>query len=508
MLDQAARGVCRRLVERWMSKDGRPVREPLQAWVKERWEHLGLAQIHLIARFQRSCAHDLQQAPEDLFAAIAASVLPPPGPRPIDAEVTVRPAAVCEALTRLEQLLGVPEECRLGDGPDSPSQEPGQLERALADTASTMRDEYEQKLAEVAVRLIEDPHYRLAGAEEALRQLSAQVEEALQLHEDLARELQQRAVAAYQRLQDLLSSPTALLHSTPSRRAGFLRRTPTQPGPAVEVLELLRNYPKWRYQSLVLERVNALYLSLRGQLSDQLREVDYCRARLTELLGLLTPTEANGQRGAPVAGRCLLPSGCRSLDEAVRRLDKAVGPEQLVALDRRVQLVIRKQCRALVRVCLASATVLRGLLPLLLQEARTFLEPHLDASDVTKLYLEQHEAAEGQDCLTSDTLRQDLRALFEKAAPAPCLSQARETVLLGVPAGAAGQEFCALAREALAIPNAEKVATDDEIILYREQNHLTLADLEQLGPVGQEAYRKVFTQEYLTPHSRTDITDW
>jgi hypothetical protein len=393
LLDQAARSVCRRVVERWMSKDGRPVREPLKAWVKERWEHLGLAQTHLIARFQKSCTHDLQQAPEDVFAAIAASVLPPPGPRPIDADFTLRPAAVCEALTRLEQLLGIPEECRKGDGQDSLApDEPGQLERALADTAASLRTEYEQKLAEVAVRLIEDPHYRLAGAEEALRQLSAEVEEALQLHEDLCSELQQRAIAAYQRLQSLLASPTPLLHSTPSRRAGFLRRTPTQPGPAIEVLELLRNYPKWRYQSLVLARVNTLYISLRGQLSDQLREVDYCRARLTELLGMLTPPETNGRRGAPVAGRCLLPAGCRSLDEAVRRLDKAVGPEQLVELDRRIQTLVRKQCRALVRVCLTSATVLRGLLPVLLQEVRKFLEPRLDASDVTQLYLEQHQA--------------------------------------------------------------------------------------------------------------------
>src|SRR5438105_1487307 len=48
-----------------------------------------------------------------------------------------------------------------------------------------------------------------------------------------------------------------------------------------ELLELIRQYPKARYHALVLQSINKLYVGLRGQLSDQLREVGFCRQRLS-----------------------------------------------------------------------------------------------------------------------------------------------------------------------------------------------------------------------------------
>ena len=55
----------------------------------------------------------------------------------------------------------------------------------------------------MSVRLIEEPEYRLAGAEEAVRLMVAWVEQILQSHEPLARELASKASAAYARLQAL-----------------------------------------------------------------------------------------------------------------------------------------------------------------------------------------------------------------------------------------------------------------------------------------------------------------
>src|SRR5205807_10097627 len=69
------------------------------------------------------------------------------------------------------------------------------------------------------------------------------------------------------------------------------------------LLELVRSYPKWRYQSLLCQRVANVYVGLRGQLSDQLREINYCRSRLTELVknfqepASQAPMEENGPRG-------------------------------------------------------------------------------------------------------------------------------------------------------------------------------------------------------------------
>lgn len=48
----------------------------------------------------------------------------------------------------------------------------------------------------------------------------------------------------------------------------------------------------------------------------------------------------------------------------------------------------------------------------------------------------------------------------------------------------------------------------DDIIFYREVSCLRLADLEQLGPLGYEAYRQIIMLKNFTPHSRIDINEW
>src|SRR5262249_51810943 len=149
----------------------------------------------------------------------------------------------------------------------------------------------------------------------------------------------------------------------------FNRRGGGASDQAIELLELLRLYPKYRYQSLILQRVNALYLSLRGQLSDQLREVDFCRARLGELLGVFEGAAPGGRKPpALTAERCLLPRGCASLDEAVRKLADGVTGKHLHELDRKVQTMLSKQFRALVQVCMTAGNVLRTLAPAMLEE--------------------------------------------------------------------------------------------------------------------------------------------
>jgi hypothetical protein len=51
-------------------------------------------------------------------------------------------------------------------------------------------------------------------------------------------------------------------------------------------------------------------------------------------------------------------------------------------------------------------------------------------------------------------------------------------------------------------------ASTDDIIFYREQPHLCLTDLPQLGPSAREIYQHVLATEPYSPHSRTDITAW
>src|SRR5262249_33072721 len=150
----------------------------------------GLRPETLIARLHELCEKAVKQPTDRMFNAITGPLGEALAPRPRQPESTVNVGPAVAALADLDRLLGVPEECRASN--QAPAR-PGSLEVALAEATAKLTDVYEQQLAEQVVRLIEDPRFRLAGAEEALRGLSAATERALQAQEALARELNERA---------------------------------------------------------------------------------------------------------------------------------------------------------------------------------------------------------------------------------------------------------------------------------------------------------------------------
>jgi len=92
----------------------------------------------------------------------------------------------------LLQLVGKSED-------DNTADQPAKLVAVLRDGANKLGLEWEQKLAMMPVSLIETPALRLAGAEEAIRQVTAMIEQVLEHHEPLAKELTTRAADFYQR---------------------------------------------------------------------------------------------------------------------------------------------------------------------------------------------------------------------------------------------------------------------------------------------------------------------
>jgi hypothetical protein len=247
---------------------------------------------------------------------------------------------------------------------------------------------------------------------------------------------------------------------------------------------------------------------LRGLLSDQLREVDFCRARLGDLVAAFKDqTQAAADRlDAPGAGRFLWADGCKSLDEAVHKLESTVTASDLVELDHRMQSLIRSQYKALVHVCMTSNNVLKNLVPAMQKEARAFLRSRIGNTNVADLYLRMYEdMPESADSRLED----DLAEAFETAAPEVVASlPVAELNVLAIPAGPAEERLRELAANALDGKALTPAASDDEIAIYREQTLACLADLDQLGPVAQEAYSKALAQENFTPHSRCDITEW
>lgn len=488
-LEQAAsRRLCHRLVQHWMTRDSKPVRSAVQTWVQEQWAAQELGADSFIDRLREAARLRLGQAPEDAFK----EVIDPLVRRTIDAVNAARasrraapvpeitPDEIAASLRRFEELVGRPDD-------DLASEGPGKLVSILREAAAELTDSWGHKLANMPVHLMEEPNYRLAGAEEAIRQAVANIEQLLQHHEPLAKDLTTKAAEAYSRLRVLATPP-----------AKGARRYTLE---TADVVELLRCYPKWRFQSLILHQVAAAFVCLRGHLSDQLREVNFCRVRLGELLRAFEePAGSANLSQAADAGQLLFPTGCEGLSEAVEQFLRGLAPEAVQELETMAQATIKSRFHSLVNVCLSDAGILKNVEGALLETGKEFVAGRLPRTDVAELFLEQNSDAERAEG--------EVASFFDQAAPelAPGrVSRLSEVCVVAAPPGQAGDKFRELARQAMPETELHSAPGTDDVVIYRETAYLPLAELEQLGPMGQDAYRQMTSAENFTPHSRSDV---
>jgi serine/threonine protein kinase len=508
-LEGCGRRLCVRLVARWMSKDAKPVAACVQQWANEKIEALQLRPEHLIGRMHEWTEKAVKQPIEHFFATLSVGpgVGGPASAKPNKDEAPSL-ASLLQLAQRLDGLLGVPDECR----PPNQSGEAGTIERLLANGAAKLGDQMEQKLAELAVVLIEDPNYRLAGAEEALRQFTANIEQALQAQESLAKELHERAVQLYHNIQRFpegtfsQASPAASLW-----KPSFIRRgapATAGPSPVDNLTDLLRNYAKARYHSLVLAQINRFYVALRGQLSDQLREVGFCRQRLSELSGLVQPQPAPETRAAHMPQvRQLLPAACLNLEDAIEQADRDLTPADVIEFDRHAQDAIEQHYRALVQVCMGASSTVHKLAPQLIRLAERFLEGRFESSSVAEMYFAHLESTCPSG--TREAAGAEMWSFYDKAAPHIGSKRgATGLALVSLPDDPRGREIRGLIESNL--PNVSVFPSNrtDEILFYREHLQLALTDLEQAGKAGQAAYRQRCAQDPSALHCREDIIGW
>ena len=433
----------------------------------------------MIGRLRDACQELLRKPPEDAFTDVLAPLAkrgeapagkkaPPPDVAPADA------AAV---LAELEGLLGKPSD-------ESTPDAPGALVRRLREASEALVADWGQKLSEMSVRLIEEPEFRLAGAEEAIRQVVASVEQILQHQEPLARELAAeggrglRPVAGLRRGQARRPAAAVVGRRRGGVVAGLPEMAVPEPGVAAGVVG-------------VFEPARP---PVRRAARDQFLP--------GAAGGAATPL--GGAAGhVPVrtaAGRLVLPAGCKDLGEAVDGFLAAVGPEALLELDGRVQEVIRSQFTALVHICLASGNLLKNVGAAMLGVAREFADEVVGETNAAEMFLEQHPdegEAEGE---ASGFFAEAQPELSPGPSAAPC-----ETCVLAAPPGEAGDRFRALTRRALPDVELLPAVSEDDILFYREISNLPLAELEQLGAAARDAYRQMSAAEDFTPHTRIDV---
>ena len=475
LMHQVARKLCLKLVDRWLAKDSTPFKDDVARLVAEEWTVRELSPEKLIESLQESCATALGSPPEALFTTLT---------DPLNALDLNRIDEARQTLTSvfrsLEEILGQPDEY-IGAGPSV-------LTEPMVQTAEALVNSWSVKLTSFAISLVEQPEYRLAGAEAAFRELVNTIERVCVEYDPLLKEIIVRAQDARARITKMMD---ALTGPASSRRA---------PNTLPSLVELMRAYPRWRLQVLVLQRVFAAYVSLRGALSDQLREVNYCRERLLEMRRRLAEAPAeNLSLTDTMLTRALLPDGCRTLAESVEAMRQRFSAEDVNELDRRVQQFITQDFSSLAHLCLGSANRLKELERAMVRMAADFVGGRIGNTQVTDIYMSQYQK--------DDQIREDMVNMFAEAAPKLCSSrqQSSEIAILAVPPNVAGNKLRRLAQQAVPDADLEEADSSDDIVFYRERFQLLLSELEQLGPLGYEAYRQVGMADHFTPHSRTDI---
>ncbi len=479
---RVAQQLGQKLVQRWLSRDSKPLRDAVGDLIQDQWTKLGLGAEPFISRLRDFCQQRLAQPPETLFynliePLIRKVAVSPASLRRGAAAVDLTAEEVTAVLQQIEAEVGRPKD-------EVVPEVPGRVIAILREGAEAANHEVTQRVAELAVQLIEDPSFRLAGAEEAIRRLVSQVEQVLQHHEPLTRELTANAEQQHARLEALCAP------AKPGQRRSSV--------PARDAVELLRNYAKSRFQCQLLHQVAGAFLSLRGQLSDQLREINFCRNRLSELLRQLE----NGKVREPQVsiGKQLFAFGCSSQDDAVQYFLSRITGEAIQELDFRMQEMIRSKFKALVDICMGSANVLRNVEQEMLATCQQFAEEMLEVADVAQMFLEREPGPEQRINELQDYYQEALPEL----TPAKHVQPMTLTVL-ATPASEAGEALQELARQALPDVEIHPVASTDDVVIYREIANLPLSSLPHLGPAVGLIYRQMTGTENYTPHTRIDI---
>jgi hypothetical protein len=466
----AARHLAARLLRTWTDKDLDT--SSVAGWLDEQWEARQLAPELLIDRLTAAAEAAAGGPPDDRFDSVVAGLCDGTAEPKFDAR------SACLALNELADLAGKP-----ATGFEEVPQ-PGRLQKAIAAAAAAMTAEYDQKLSELAFYFVELPAHRLAAAEEAVRQITERLRRAVETYESLAKSLSTEATGLFGKLFPLIGTLDTL--------SSFKRGSTV-----AEILDLMRAFPKKRYQALVASQVLMTFRSMVAAAPEYLRDLNVCRRRLTEAADLLENGADDAGGPSPFGpGRDLYPGGRRALDEAAADLAADVSADELGDLDHRAQTQVRAQFRAIITYCLESTGSTAPLADLLREQAERFLTDRSGSESPAAVF--SHFASDPQ------AAHRAVAEAYDEADPTLAPRAGREFDLLAVPTGPAGEEFRRIATEAVPEADLEPVESPDEVVFYRERAGITLAQLPHLGPVAKEVFDNQSQTEH-EPHARGDV---
>ncbi|HEY3789473.1 MAG TPA: tubulin-like doman-containing protein, partial [Urbifossiella sp.] len=469
VLAAATRRFAQRLLQRWMAKDASSLREPVAAWIDGQWGERKLNFDQIVESFENAARAQLREDPEKVFDAFIDPLRTrTPSAAKLDA------SAACSVLDQLLKLVGKPD--------PADTEGAGSLHAAEVARYEELCREGEAHLAFMAVTFIEQPQYRLAGSEEAVRQigerLKRQVETLDPMHKQLLREVKQ----TYSRLLQTIAS-------LENRGSGWKI--------TAEVLDLLRAYPRKRFRLEILELALSTYRKLLGSTPDYLRDIGTCRAALTDMNAAVAGAGKTG--GDPAGpGRLILPEGCSNLDDAADRFLNGLNPADVLALDQSLQQETSRKFRGLAAVCLKPLEKGPLFRELLLARSREFLDAKLDSADPAAVFFRNRSGGPDDYPLIGEAYKGAIPEMIGYSGKQP-----DELAILAAPAGVEGDRFRSLVAAALPGVEFTPAALPEDIVFYREFPRLEMTDLPQLGEHARTASEAIGPDHPL--HSRIDI---
>ncbi len=466
--------VARSLLTRWVAPNGKRAREVVPAWAAAQWSRLGLEPDDILGRFQKAADGVLGCRVDELTAAAVEPILPKGWLARLP-----EPPAVAVVLDRLVRTFG--------PAASASKRPPTPLEDAVDQAAVEVAQEVNHELRTLAPGLVEDPAFRLAGAEDVVRQFLATLDRLLERYLAQAADLDNKAVAAHELLLDYTHFAKG-------------SRKPS----AAEFTEAVRQFPRCRYQALTARHLIAVYKFLRDGLAGQMSDVTACRQRAEAALATVAPAVSDDMLEVAATVRRLMPSGCATVGDAVERFRKVLGEADLDEIDRRVQAGVEHEYGGIYQACLNSASGAQHVVDLTLSEARAYLETRLGAADLGAMFAERYRTPQAAELVISEAYQQ-AEPTWVGDGP---WSAAGLTVLAAPGGDPSAEGLRDVARRGLPVAGLPTADVRDELTVYREFPAVPFSALPHLGEAGAAAYASLPDVNQCSLHARLDITQW
>lgn len=460
---------ARKVLTAWLVPNVKRAREVIPTWAAAQWTRLELDPDTLLSKLQAAAEGATGARTEDLIAAATEPLVPKGWLARLP-----EPDRVAVAVDGLVKLFGPPS---------APAhREPTAAEAAVADAALAAVNEAALHLRTVAAGLVEDPQFRLAGAEEATRQFLATTDRLAEKYYAEAAAADVKATAAYE----------CLVQYTHFQKG---MRKPS----AAEIADALRLFPRARYQAVLHRTLAQLYQTVRDPLELQLSDIAGCREKLAEVAGPVGPSGPDFIPGP----RRLMPPGCLSVDDAVNRFEGVLTDADQAAIEDRVQAALEPEHGGLFQACFASTAGPEGVVAAVREEARAYLDARLGDVDMGAMFAERFRSRQSAEAAVGHAFAE---AEPEWVGGGPWTGT--EVTVLAAPDGVAGGPVRELAARAIPIAGLPTAVSRDDVTIYREYPSVPLAAVPHLGPAGSTAYQNLPESNQCSLHSRLDVTVW